>query len=119
MSTIELTECFKGCDEILKLDTDRKRILSFVESRMNRIAPNLCAIVGSSIAAQLVGLAGGLMLLAQIPACNVQVMGQEKKNLAGLSTINANSMPHVGILQFCDIVQVIKLFITLNTLKNM
>ena len=56
LTGIELTECFKGCDEVISLDADRRRILSFVESRMNRIAPNLVAIVGSSIAAQLVGL---------------------------------------------------------------
>jgi len=48
-------------------------MLSFIESRMNFIAPNLSAIVGTSIAAQLMGTAGGLMALSRIPACNIQV----------------------------------------------
>ena len=54
----ELNECFKGCDEVLRLDRDKNRVLSFIESMMSKIAPNLCAMVGSSIAAQLIGLAG-------------------------------------------------------------
>jgi U4/U6 small nuclear ribonucleoprotein PRP31 len=46
---------------------------------MHKIAPNLCALIGSTIAANLVGLAGGLTALAQIPACNVQVLKNLKK----------------------------------------
>lgn len=99
----ELVECFRGCDEVLRLEADKALILRFVESRMSRIAPNLCAMVGANIAAQLVGLAGGLVALSKIPACNVQVMGQEKKNLAGLS--NASIVPHTGVLFQCEIVQ--------------
>ncbi len=40
---------------------------------MNIIAPNVCSIVGARIAAQLLGLAGGLHALAMMPSCNVQV----------------------------------------------
>mmetsp|Transcript_9261 Transcript_9261/g.15361 ORF Transcript_9261/g.15361 Transcript_9261/m.15361 type:complete len:440 (-) Transcript_9261:848-2167(-) len=100
----DLANCFRGCDEILKLDKDRQLLLQFVESRMCKIAPNLCALIGAHIAAQLVGLAGGLIPLSKIPSCNVQVMGQERKNLAGLSF--TSTMPHTGILQFCSLVQV-------------
>jgi hypothetical protein len=49
------------------------QILQFVESRMSSIAPNLSLIVGSEIAARLMGLAGGLHALSRMPACNVQV----------------------------------------------
>lgn len=49
------------------------QILSFVESRMASIAPNLSLVVGSEIAAKLMGLAGGLHALSRMPACNVQV----------------------------------------------
>jgi U4/U6 small nuclear ribonucleoprotein PRP31 len=58
LTELELSECFKGCDETLRLDRDKMLVLAFVESMMHRIAPNLCAMVGSSIAAQLIGLAG-------------------------------------------------------------
>lgn len=49
------------------------QILRYVESRMNVIAPNTCALVGSGIASQLLGLAGGLTALSRIPGCNIAV----------------------------------------------
>jgi U4/U6 small nuclear ribonucleoprotein PRP31 len=103
LSEEKLAECFRGCDEVLKLEEDRLKLLHFVESRMSSIAPNLCALIGSHVAAQLVGLAGGLIALSKIPSCNVQVMGQERKNLAGLSLTSAN--PHTGVLATCSLVQ--------------
>jgi U4/U6 small nuclear ribonucleoprotein PRP31 len=103
LSEEELQHCRRGCEEILKLDKDRSVLLKFVESRMSKIAPNLCALIGAHVAAQLVGLAGGLIALSKIPSCNVQVMGQQRKNLAGLSMASANQ--HVGILTYCSLVQ--------------
>ncbi|KAJ1432983.1 hypothetical protein B484DRAFT_447461 [Ochromonadaceae sp. CCMP2298] len=103
LSSAELAECFRGCDEILQLDEDKLLLLLFVESRMSKIAPNLCALVGAHVSAQLVGLAGGLIALSKIPSCNVQVMGQERKNLAGLSMMSA--IPHTGVIQYCQLVQ--------------
>ncbi len=47
-----------------------------VQARMHRIAPNLSTAVGTAIAAQLMGVAGGLTSLSQMPACNVQVRAQ-------------------------------------------
>lgn len=49
------------------------QILQFVESKMTKVAPNLSAVVGSEIAAKLMGVAGGLLALSRMPACNVQV----------------------------------------------
>lgn len=40
---------------------------------MNMLAPNLSAIVGTTVAAKLLGVAGGLNALAKMPACNVYV----------------------------------------------
>jgi U4/U6 small nuclear ribonucleoprotein PRP31 len=79
------------------------QILKFVESRMLYIAPNLSAIAGSSIAARLMGLAGGLGALAKMPACNVQLLGANRKNLAGFST--ATQLPHTGLVFHTEIVQ--------------
>lgn len=119
LSEFELNECFRGCDEILRLDKDKMRTLTFIESMMNKIAPNLCAMTGSSIAAQLIGLAGGLQALAQMPACNVQVMGQQKSFGMGLSNIAASNMPHIGILHYCDLVQSCPPFLRRKALKMM
>ena len=40
---------------------------------MNKVAPNLSALVGTEIAAKLMGVAGGLLALSRMPSCNVQV----------------------------------------------
>lgn len=97
-----LSDCLNGCTEILRLHDDKARILSFIQSRMIHLAPNLCALVGSQVTALLVGLAGGVAALAKIPACNIQVMGQPKRNLMGLSS--TSMMAHAGVLSTCDIV---------------
>jgi hypothetical protein len=50
-----------------------RQIVEFVESHMHKIAPNLSAVIGSETAARLMGLAGGLVNLSRMPACNIQV----------------------------------------------
>ena len=45
----------------------------YVSSRMSMLAPNLSAIVGTTTAAKLLGVAGGLSGIAKMPACNVHV----------------------------------------------
>ncbi|KAA8533133.1 hypothetical protein F0562_033334 [Nyssa sinensis] len=69
-----LQKTINACDGALALDSAKKKVLDFVESRMGYIAPNLSAIVGSAVAAKLLGTAGGLSALAKMPACNVQLL---------------------------------------------
>lgn len=45
---------------------------------MGSIAPNLSAAIGSEVAARLMGVAGGLLALSRIPACNIQVSGRPR-----------------------------------------
>ena len=68
-----LQRTMEACDRALALDEAKRKALRFVESRMERLAPNLSAVVGSAVAAQLVGAAGGLLALAGTPSCNVLV----------------------------------------------
>jgi U4/U6 small nuclear ribonucleoprotein PRP31 len=103
LTDAELADVLGACDEVLALEDAKHRILQFVESRMSTIAPNVSSLLGTRIAAQLVALAGGLTALSNIPACNVQVIGQKKKALTGFSRAATN--PHVGVLNDCDIVQ--------------
>ena len=99
----ELGECLRGCDACLKLEDDKGTILQYLQSRMSMLAPNLTHLVGPSLAALLVGMAGGLADLARVPACNMTVMGQEKRYLGGFGMVAG--MPHTGVLYFCDLVQ--------------
>jgi len=49
------------------------------------------------------GVAGGLTSLSKLPACNVLVIGAQKRTLSGFST--KAIMPHTGFVYYCDIVQ--------------
>lgn len=44
-----LKDCMKACEDVLKLHGDKTTILSFLEGRMGRIAPNLCALIGDPL----------------------------------------------------------------------
>lgn len=103
LSSSELSTCLEGCSEVHALHADKDEVLKFIEGRMVKIAPNMCAMVGTFLAAQLIGLTNGLIALSQIPATNMQLIGQEKKNLAGFSRLS--SLPNTGILYYCDLVQ--------------
>jgi snoRNA binding domain, fibrillarin len=72
-ATTGILQVLAGCSMALSLDEDRADILRLVQTKMGRIAPNLSAVVGTAIAAQLMGVAGGLASLSQMPACNIQV----------------------------------------------
>lgn len=86
LSDEELEEVLELCREIFYLDQVQKQLINFVESRMSILAPNVTALVGSSIAAQLIGLTGGVESLAKIPSCNIQTLGSNKTTSLGLST---------------------------------
>ncbi len=90
----ELGECLRGCEACLQLEDDKGTILQYLQSRMSMLAPNLTHLVGPSLAALLVGMAGGLADLARVPACNMTVMGQEKRYLGGFGMVAG--MPHTG-----------------------
>uniref|UniRef100_K3W6W3 Nop domain-containing protein n=1 Tax=Globisporangium ultimum (strain ATCC 200006 / CBS 805.95 / DAOM BR144) TaxID=431595 RepID=K3W6W3_GLOUD len=103
LSAEDLKTCMDACDELLSLDKDKSMILGFVESRMSYLAPNVSQLVGTRIAAQLIGLAGGVANLSRIPSCNLQVLGQQKKVLSGFSS--AAALKHTGIIFYADVIQ--------------
>jgi U4/U6 small nuclear ribonucleoprotein PRP31 len=86
----------RACDLADRLEETRKRIFMYVSSRMNVLAPNLSAIVGTTTAAKLLGVAGGLAALAKMPACNVHLLGAQKKVALGFSS--ATVRKHTGFI---------------------
>lgn len=103
LTDTELERINEGCKMAIELNQFKIKIFDYVESKMTFIAPNLCAIVGASTAAKLIGLAGGLTKLSKIPACNLLVLGAQKKTLSGFSKVAM--LPHTGYIFYCDIVQ--------------
>ncbi|KAI1339575.1 pre-mRNA splicing factor [Xylariaceae sp. FL0016] len=88
----ELGRIHQACHMMIKMDSAKKTLTEYVQSRMNVFAPNLTTIVGSLCAAQLVNYAGGLTELVKQPSCNISAWGTNKQKNAALAT-------NVGIRQ--------------------
>ena len=99
----ELDFINEACDIAIKLNDHKLKIFEYVESKMTFIAPNLSIIVGASTAAKLMGIAGGLTNLSKMPACNILLLGQQKKTLSGFSSVQI--LPHTGYIYYADVVQ--------------
>lgn len=105
----EVERLAEACQMVTDLLDAKLKILEYVESRMAFIAPNLSLIVGASTAAKLMGAAGGLTALSKMPACNVLILGAQKRTLSGFSS--AAAMPHTGFIYYSEIVQVRQLLV--------
>ncbi|KAH9998387.1 hypothetical protein BJV77DRAFT_1058779 [Russula vinacea] len=92
-----------ACDLADRLEKVRTKIFMYVSSRMNVLAPNLSAIIGTTTAAKLLGVAGGLSGLAKMPADIVYLLGAQKKIAAGFSS--ATQRRHTGFLYQSDLIQ--------------
>ncbi|KAH0766278.1 hypothetical protein KY285_002149 [Solanum tuberosum] len=101
-----LHKTLEACDRALSIDSAKKKVLDFVESRMGFMAPNLSAVVGCAVAAKLIATAGGLSSLANIPADCIKLLGAKRNinNLAGFSTAKFH---HIGgcYIEETDIIQ--------------
>ena len=74
------------CALMLDLYKFREKSESFVEDSLKQIAPNMTAIVGASLSARLISIAGSLENLAKMPASTLQVLGAEKALFRSLKT---------------------------------
>ena len=74
----ELDIVTSSCEMAIDLAEKKARIFEYVESRMAFIAPNLSAIVGSNVAAKLMGAAGGLTKLSKMPSNNISLLGRSR-----------------------------------------
>lgn len=98
----EMNSILHACSVAVHLSNLRQKLLSFVESNMAKIAPNLSVILGAPIAAKLMGLAGGIRQLAFMPSCNIPIMGSHR-----VSKIESdiNAPPRAGLIYECDLIQ--------------
>lgn len=94
---------FNACQNVLDLDSAKKRIIDFVQMRMNVFAPNVSEIVGSRCTAQLIGVAGGIRHLAGYVSCNLPALGSKKSIQSGMST--GVGIRQQGFIYYCDLVQ--------------
>lgn len=102
LSPEKLDAIYKACDMAIALDAAKMKIIRYVQSRIEVIAPNVTRIVGPLTAAKLVGQAGGINGLAKLPSCNLPSLGRKQGIMNGYSKIGSAAQ---GYLYFCELVQ--------------
>ncbi len=85
-------------EQILQLIKFRDELVKYIETKMNKIAPNITSLVGALLGARLISLAGGLEVLASKPSSTIQVLGAEKALFRSLKS-GANPPKHGIIFQ--------------------
>ncbi|OWT33088.1 ATP-binding protein [Methanobrevibacter sp. 87.7] len=86
----------KFAKSIKSLQESRKDIEEYIDLKMNKIAPNLQSLLGSTLGAKLISHAGSLKRLAMFPASTIQIMGAEKALFRHLKT--GENPPKYGLI---------------------
>jgi nucleolar protein 56 len=92
------------CSLMMDLYKFRENSEKYVEDVLKQVAPNMTAIVGASLSARLMSIAGSLENLAKMPASTLQVLGAEKALFRSLKT-GARPPKHGVIFQHTAIHQ--------------
>ncbi|KAL9535043.1 Pre-mRNA-processing factor [Sphaerulina musiva] len=100
----ELATVRRACQMVLRLDSAKRTLTDYVQSRMSMFAPNLTALIGSSTAAQLINYTGGITGLAKTPSCNIAPLGN-KKSARGVGLATNVGIRNQGILFNNDIIR--------------
>ena len=73
-------------ESIYSLQKSRKELETYIDSKMEVIAPNLRDLLGSTLGAKLIAHIGSIKRLATYPASVIQIMGAEKAIFRHLKT---------------------------------
>jgi nucleolar protein 56 len=86
ISETDLQMVMEFASTIKSLLNTKKSINTYVDSRMEEIAPNLKDLAGSSLGAKLIAHVGSIERLSKMPSGTVQVLGAEKALFRHLKT---------------------------------
>ncbi len=95
---VDLEKIRMMCRKSIELYNARSDLENYVDKTMEEAAPNITDLVGASLGARLIALAGGLENLAKMPASTVQVLGAEKALFRSIKT-GGNPPKHGVIFQ--------------------
>lgn len=98
----DLEKIREMCRNMLELYKIRDSLETYIDNTMKTVTPNIHSLVGASLGARLIALAGGLENLAKRPASTIQVLGAEKALFRALRT-GAKPPKHGVIFQHQDI----------------
>jgi nucleolar protein 56 len=88
----------------LELYSTREKIEKYIDEIMSVVAPNVQALVGSTLGARLIAAVGSLKALASKPSSTIQILGAEKALFRSLKT-KAKPPKHGFIFQHPQIRQ--------------
>merc|ERR1711939_647276 len=74
----------------------RKSLQTYLNEKMNLVAPNLASLIGDTVGARLISHAGSLTNLSKYPASTVQILGAEKALFRALKT--KGNTPKYGLI---------------------
>lgn len=96
ISIVDLLNIEMFAGRVIALADYRKQLATYLNNKMNDVAPNLCTLVGDQVGARLIAHAGSLTNLAKYPASTVQILGAEKALFRALKT--RGNTPKYGLL---------------------
>lgn len=100
---LEMEHVLSCCALGLRLIQARQLLLQYIQLYMEQLGPNISALIGSEIAANLVAFTGGMVALSRIPSCNLMVVGKKRKVLGGFS--KSAQLQHVGVIALSPLVK--------------
>ncbi|KAI8847534.1 Nop56 protein [Chytridium lagenaria] len=96
ISEIDMQNIEAFAERVISLTEYRKRLHSYLVSKMHQVAPNLSALIGEMVGARLIAHAGSLTNLSKYPASTVQILGAEKALFRALKT--RGNTPKYGLI---------------------
>jgi RNA processing factor Prp31 len=96
ISDIDILNIDQFSKRVISLAEYRQSLFTYLQARMQNVAPNLAALVGEQVGARLISHAGSLTNLAKYPASTVQILGAEKALFRALKT--RGKTPKYGLL---------------------
>jgi nucleolar protein 56 len=78
MEASDMERIMRLADTLCRIYDDREITESYISELSDEVAPNMCKLLGSSLAARLISSAGGLDRLASLPSSTLQLLGAEK-----------------------------------------
>ena len=96
ISDVNLASIQSIARQILDFYDLRKKLEAHIESEMASIAPNLSKVLGTAVAARILGKAGNLKKLASMPASTIQILGAERALFRSIKT--GSQPPKHGLL---------------------
>merc|ERR1712165_535540 len=96
ISPIDLINIERFASRVIALSDYRKSLHSYLQDKMQVVAPNLSTLIGDQVGARLISHAGSLTNLAKYPASTVQILGAEKALFRALKT--RGNTPKYGLI---------------------